>query len=219
MTAKLKMFLSEEARAKIESFSMLDELGSLLPSAYDSWSASNRSEYLETMYLLPGYILSSQGDRMAMANSVEARHPFLDYRVVEFAAKLPSNLKMKVLDEKYLLRRAAKGLIPKSIDMRFKQPYRAPDGRCFFRTRNYTQELLGAECIKKYGIFDPVAVAALVAKFESGLTISMTDDMALLGILSTQILLEQFSNSPGRKVNKPEHSTILTRRSLVQPVS
>ena len=47
---------------------------------------------------------------MAMAHSVEGRYPFLDHRVVEFAAKLPSNVKMKVLDQKHLLKRAFDGL-------------------------------------------------------------------------------------------------------------
>ena len=60
----------------------------------------------------PGYILSSQSDRMAMAHSVEGRFPFLDYRVVEFAAKLPARLKMKVLNQKYLLKKAFAGRDP-----------------------------------------------------------------------------------------------------------
>jgi asparagine synthase (glutamine-hydrolysing) len=193
-TATLKLFFSEEVRKQIGSYDGLSELAQSLPSAYCSWSSFNQAEYLEMMYLLPGYILSSQGDRMTMANSVEGRHPFLDYRVVEFCAKLPPRLKMKVLDEKHLLKQTASRLIPKSIGKRSKQPYRAPDGKSFFAgPRNYTQELLGAENINKYGIFNPTAVATLVAKFGSGRTTSVRDDMALLGILSTQILLEQSS--------------------------
>ena len=66
-----------------------------------------------------------------MAHSVEGRYPFLDYRVVEFVAKLPPNLKMKVLNQKHLLKRAFAGLIPESITHRPKQPYRAPEGRVF----------------------------------------------------------------------------------------
>src|SRR3954447_16815094 len=100
-----------------------------LPSHYSAWHPFCQAQYLESRYLLPGYILSSQGDRMAMANAVEGRYPFLDYRVMEFAAKLPPHLKMKVLNEKYLLKRAFGKYLPPSITKRPKQPYRAPEAR------------------------------------------------------------------------------------------
>jgi asparagine synthase (glutamine-hydrolysing) len=58
---------------------------------------------------LSNYLLSSQGDRMAMANSVEGRYPFLDHRVIEFASRLPAKLKLNGLNEKYILKKAARG--------------------------------------------------------------------------------------------------------------
>jgi len=195
LTAKLKMFLSEAVRAEMKSYAAVWELEQALPRSYASWSAFNQAEYLETMYLLPGYILSSQGDRMAMAHAVEGRYPFLDFRVVEFAAKLPPRLKMKVLDQKHLLKQAARGLIPESIRKRHKQPYRAPDGKSFFcPAGRYAEEMLSPERIKREGIFNPQTVAALVAKFKSGRPTSTKDNMALVGILSTEILLERFMN-------------------------
>jgi asparagine synthase (glutamine-hydrolysing) len=132
---------------------------------------------------------------MAMAHSVEGRYPFLDYRVVEFAAKLPASLKMKVLDEKYLLKRASEGLVPDSIVRRVKQPYRAPDGRCFFEAGapEYVKEALSPSEIEKNGIFDSSAVSALVNKYEAGKASSVKDDMALVGVLSTQLLAAQFT--------------------------
>jgi asparagine synthase (glutamine-hydrolysing) len=193
LTAKLKMFLSDAVRAETQSYVAVSELERTLPRAYESWEAFNQAEYLEAMHLLPGYILSSQGDRMAMAHSVEGRYPFLDYRVVEFGAKLPPNLKMKVLDQKHLLKHAANGLIPTSIQRRHKQPYHAPDGKSFFAsTRNYVEDVLSPEKIQKDGIFNPQTVGGLVTKFKNGQTSSVKDDMALVGILSTQFLLEQF---------------------------
>jgi asparagine synthase (glutamine-hydrolysing) len=133
---------------------------------------------------------------MAMAHAVEGRYPFLDHRVVEFSAKLPPNLKMKVLDQKYLLKRAANGLIPNSIQKRHKQPYRAPDGKSFFAAKtSYVDEMLSPENIKQDGIFNPQAVAALAAKFKSGRTISTRDDMALVGVLSTELLLASFKTA------------------------
>ena len=88
LTAKLKMFFSGAVRAEMKTDGAVSELEQVLPRSYPSWSAFNQAEYLEAMYLLPGYILSSQGDRMAMAHAVEGRYPFLDFRIVEFAAKL-----------------------------------------------------------------------------------------------------------------------------------
>jgi len=193
LTAKLKAFFSEDVRQQTQSRSALSELESSLPPSYLSWRAFNQAEYLETMHLLPGYILSSQGDRMAMAHSVEGRYPFLDHRVVEFAAKLPPRLKMKVLDQKHLLKRAATGLIPESIRQRHKQPYRAPEGRSFLGPKGqYIEEMLSPENIRRDGIFDPHAVAALLNKFMCGNATSTRDNMALVGILSTEILLERF---------------------------
>src|SRR2546426_6319471 len=107
-----------------------------------TWDPLSRAQYTEISIFLSNYLLSSQGDRVAMAHAVEGRYPFLDYRVVEFASKLPPAVKMKVLNEKYLLRRAATGLIPETVRKRYKQPYRAPDGCSFFGSKaNYAEEL------------------------------------------------------------------------------
>ncbi|HXU13631.1 MAG TPA: asparagine synthase (glutamine-hydrolyzing) [Terriglobales bacterium] len=192
LTARLKAFFSDDVRAVVQPGGALSSLEQQLPEAYAGWTLFNRAEYLETRYLLPGYILSSQGDRMAMANAVEGRYPFLDYRVVEFAAKLPTRLKMKVLNQKHLLKQACDGLIPPAIQKRYKQPYRAPDGKSFFRSANYLDDVLSPRQIEQAGIFDPRAVAALIAKFKTGRSTSVKDNMALVGILSTQLLLEQF---------------------------
>jgi len=196
LTARLKLLFSADFRAAIGKYDALGEIEEALPSEFGSWTHFAQAEHLETKYFLPGYLLSSQGDRMAMAHSVEGRYPFLDYRVVEFAAKLPVNLKMKVLNEKYLLKLACKELVPESILARRKQPYRAPDGRCFFDASapSYVPELLSPCAIKENGIFDAQAVCALVSKFRAGKASSVKDDMALVGVLSTQLLATQFTN-------------------------
>lgn len=193
LTAKLKGLLSEDAREETRSYAALSALEQALPDSYASWTQFNQAEYLETMYLLPGYILSSQGDRMAMAHAVEGRYPFLDYRVVEFAAKLPPRLKMKVLDQKHLLKQAANGLVPDSIRKRHKQPYRSPEGNSFFGpTGEYVEEVLSPDNIMRAGIFNPRLVAALVNKFKTRHPTNVKDNMALAGILSTAILLNRF---------------------------
>jgi asparagine synthase (glutamine-hydrolysing) len=193
LTTKLKMFFSDDVRAKTRPQNAMGALERLLPEGFGNLHYFNQAEFLEASLLLPGYILSSQGDRMAMAHSVEGRYPFLDYRVVEFGAKLPPRLKMKVLDQKHLLKRASVGLIPESIRRRHKQPYRAPDGASFFGVRrDYVEELLSPEQLKRDGIFDAKAVCKLVQKFQNGGQTSVGDNMAAVGILSTGILLNCF---------------------------
>ena len=144
---------------------------------------------------------------MAMAHSVEGRFPFLDHRVVEFAARLPVSLKMKVLNEKYLLKRCTDGLIPESVKNRPKQPYRAPDGKSLLQpsAREYLTELLSPERIRDDGVFDPDSVAALVRKFHNGYAIGVKDNMALVGIVSTQLLLHQFINEFTKRRLRDEH--------------
>jgi asparagine synthase (glutamine-hydrolysing) len=194
LTAKLKLLFSADFRSAVCQHDAVAELERDLPGDFRAWPSFTQGEYLETNYFLSGYLLSSQGDRMAMAHSVEGRYPFLDYRVLSFAAKLPVSLKMKVLNEKYILKRACKNIVPASIVNRRKQPYRAPDGRCFFErdAPQYVEEMLSPEAIKKYGIFDPRAVGVMVSKFKCGKASSVRDDMALIGVLSTQLLASQF---------------------------
>jgi asparagine synthase (glutamine-hydrolysing) len=196
LTAKLKTFFSDATRAEIGGDDRYSKVRARLPQSYTSWDSFCQAQYLETKYLLPGYILSSQGDRMAMAHSVEGRFPFLDYRVVEFASRLPVSLKMKVLNEKYLLKRCAAGLIPPSVAKRHKQPYRAPEGCSFLQpaAREYVEELLSPEQIRRDGIFDGRAVGMLLDKFRKGAAIGIKDNMGLVGIVSTQLLLHQFIN-------------------------
>ncbi|MCP9447105.1 MAG: asparagine synthase (glutamine-hydrolyzing) [Nitrospira sp.] len=198
MTSKLKLFFSREVKAQIEGITPLQHLEKQLPRDYDRWDSFAQSQYLETAYLLPGYILSSQGDRMAMAHSVEGRFPFLDYRVVQFASRLPPQLKMKVLNEKYLLKQAAGSLVPETIRNRPKQPYRAPDCQSFLLRDGsnsmveYAEELLSPAAIGETGLFDSARVGKLVEKVRAGQAIGVKDNMAFVGILSMQLVADRF---------------------------
>ena len=125
---------------------------------------------------------------MLMSNSVEGRFPFLDHRVIEFANKLHPKLKMKGLNEKYLLKRAMGKYIPETITKRHKQPYRAPGILAFFgeKTPDYVNELLSNDKLRQYGYFNEKKVARLLKKINMGRAIGYKDNMALVGILSTQ---------------------------------
>jgi asparagine synthase (glutamine-hydrolysing) len=194
LTSKVKMFFSDALRNELQGSDVYAELETMLPQDYGGWDSFARAQYLEAAYLLPGYILSSQGDRVAMAHSVEGRFPFLDYRVVEFANALPPVLKMKVLNEKYLLKRCTGHLVPKCITQRSKQPVRAPGAECFFgpATPEYVDDMLSPQRLRGSGIFNTIAVQKLVEKFRQGRAIGTKDNMALVGILSTQLLVHQF---------------------------
>ena len=194
LTAKLKLFFSGDVARRLDATDPYAELEGRLPEGYARWDYFSRAQYLEAKYLLPGYLLSSQADRVAMAHSVEGRYPFLDHRVVEFANALPPRLKMKVLEEKYILKRAAGGLVPAAIRNRRKQPYRAPEGKSFFTggAREYVEAVLGPQHIRRHGIFEAKAVQKLVEKVRRGQAIGIKDNMALVGILSTQLVMDQF---------------------------
>jgi asparagine synthase (glutamine-hydrolysing) len=165
-----------------------------LPEAFDTWSALAKAQYLEMTIFLPYYLLSSQGDRMAMAHSVEGRFPFLDHRVVEFCNRLPPEMKLRGLKEKWLLKQLGSRLVPEEIWQRTKQPYRAPIQACFYGERrpSYVDALLSEAALRETDLFKPVAVARLQQKIERGRTLSEMEEMALMGILSTQLVVHQF---------------------------
>jgi asparagine synthase (glutamine-hydrolysing) len=165
-----------------------------LPRYFGSWSPLAQAQYLEFHTFLSPYLLSSQGDRMAMAHSVEGRYPFLDYRVIEFCNRLPSHLKLEVLTEKYLLKQLGRKYVPESIWQRVKRPYRAPIQRSFFpgQPLDWVQELTSEAALRASGYFQPEAVSRLLTKSAAGGALSEVDDMALVGILSTQLLHHQF---------------------------
>jgi len=199
-TSKCKEFLSGHSKAQIASDSR-GRMSETLPGDFADWHYFNRAQYIEAKSLMGGYLLCSQGDRMLMANSIEGRFPFLDHRLIEFANELHPKFKMKVLNEKYLLKKAMQNDLPKAITNRFKQPYRAPNIPAFFGAKagDYVHDLLSAQKLNEYGYFDANRVRRLVKKIEAGRAVGNTDNMALVGILSTQVwhhlFIERFTSN------------------------
>jgi asparagine synthase (glutamine-hydrolysing) len=195
-TSALKRLFSDALRGAIAERDVVGELLSSLPAEFSRWSPLAQDQYLEVKTLLSGYLLSSQGDRMLMAHSVEGRFPFLDRDVVALGDSLPAAHKLRVLDEKHIVKRVAREIVPDSIVERKKQPYRAPDAVSFVgRSAGYADELLSESAVVDYGIFEAKPVAQLWKKCreraERG-QLSNTDNMALVGVLSTQILYREF---------------------------
>ncbi len=146
--------------------------------------------------LLAGYLLSSQGDRMLMAHSVEGRFPFLDPQVAALAESLPDKYRLMGLDEKHVIKRAAADIVPREIRERTKQPYRAPDAVCFIseEAREWVEEILSPASIAAAGVFDAGAVTRLWRKClarGAHAPLSNTDNMALVGVISTQLVHRQ----------------------------
>lgn len=187
--------LSPEMQASLASAQPEEELRRQLPPQFDGWSGLSRDQYIEVKTLLEGYLLSSQGDRVSMAHSVEGRVPYLDHRVIEFVNALSPRYKLRGLQEKVLLRRSLRGSVPEAILQRVKQPYRAPDSGCFFHDEQplpYVRELMSATNVRRSGYFDPGAVDRLLEKCRTRRALGTGDNMAFIAVLSTLLLHENF---------------------------
>jgi len=202
LTARIKDFYSAEFRAGLGRFDPLAELRARLPAGFAAWSPLARAAYLEMTTLLSSYLLSSQGDRMTMAHGVEARVPYLDHRLFEFAAALPARSKLRGLREKDILRRwgDSTGLVSPAVTRRRKQPYRAPDVPAFFdgRPPEYVEALLDPASLQRTGIFNPQAVAGLVRRCRARRAAGFRESQALVAILSTELWYREFLGAPVR---------------------
>ncbi len=208
-TSQLKSFFSSPHRERLTRLPPLeDRYTAALPPDYMRWDPLSRAQYTEISIFLTNYLLSTQGDRMAMAHAVEGRFPFLDHRVVEFACSLPPLYRLHGLKDKFILRRSANGLIPAELSQRPKQPYRAPISTCFLQGDDYARHLLSSPAVKDAGIFDPLRVSSLAEKChrQDGRLTSERENMALVGILSTQLLHDQFVNRFPHKPVQPLHN-------------
>ncbi len=197
-TRKTWAFFSDDVRAQLRGWSPEDDLAATLPPDIGGWEGLARDQYVEASTLLYGYLLSSQGDRVAMANSVEGRVPYLDHRVIEFANQLPARLKLRGLREKAVLREALSPFLPTDIVARTKQPYRAPDSASFFAAgapAEYVQSQFSQSRLSEAGLFNPTAARQLLEKCRVGRAIGFPDNMAFVGILSTMLLDEQFTQN------------------------
>lgn len=165
-----------------------------IPPNFEQWSDLAKAQYLEIVTFLSPYLLSSQGDRPAMAHSVEGRFPFLDYRFVEFCNQLPDHFKLRGLNEKYLLRKFASGFLPPEIWKRKKRPYRAPIQSSFFGLHQpeYLADLVSEENLRKSDLFNTVAVKKLFHKASNENRLSEIEEMAIVGIISTLLIYDQF---------------------------
>jgi len=117
---------------------------------------------VDQSYYLPDDILCKT-DRMSMAHSLEVRPPFLDPRIVEFAAALPASLKIRGLRQKFILKELMRGKLPESVLQRKKTGFDIPT-HDWFRgpLRGLLMDTLSSEAIEGTGIFEAGAIHALI---------------------------------------------------------
>ncbi len=214
-TSKIKSFFSNELRAAVGSYDPYQQLRENLPASFDKLDSLTKAQYLEMTIFMSNYLLCSQGDRVAMANSVEIRLPYLDPRIIELMARTPSKWKLLGLDEKHILKKSFGHILPETIAQRRKHPYRAPIKRSLLdnSTADYTHDLLSDKYIKEAGLFDARRVRWLLDKLEKTNELGEIDSMALVGILSAQIVHHKFINSYSPATDTPiSPSLIIDRR-------
>ncbi len=209
-SSHMKSFFSPELQAETSGIGdFLARYLQTLPEGIMSCHPLSRAQYTESKIFLSNYLLSSQGDRMSMANSVEGRYPFLDHRIIEFAAKLPPDFRMNGITEKYILKNAARECLPPELVNRDKQPYRAPIAQAFLgdTRHDYVHELLSEKSVKENGYFDYKKIKMILKKCrqQKGALLSERENMALVGILSTQLLDYYFiKRFPGKNSDPPQ---------------
>jgi asparagine synthase (glutamine-hydrolysing) len=189
-TSRIKHYLSDDLKTELGSYEPIEELERQLVHKFDNIDLLSRAQWLEINLFMSGYLLSSQGDRMTMANSVEGRYPFLDHRIIEFCMSLPPQYKIKILNEKVLLKDMMKGKLPDQILNRPKQAYRAP--AISNLDSDYVRKMMSEKQLESAGIFNPNRVKKLLSKVKLNKAVSEIDKMAFMGILSTQILDDLF---------------------------
>lgn len=161
------------------------------PPDFHKWHPFTQLQYYELTMRLPNFI-THQLDRTTMAHSLEARVPFLDHEFIEFCARIPPALKMKKLQEKYILRQAVRKILPGQIVWRKKRGLRAPyDQWLREKLPDFALEMLSEANLSKKGYFRPPAVHDLLKKHRAG---ERDCGAHLLGILGIQLWDELFMN-------------------------
>jgi asparagine synthase (glutamine-hydrolysing) len=129
-------------------------------------------------------------DKMSMLHSLEARAPFLDYRLVEFALTIPDDYRIRMGIEKHILRESFRNLLPPAIVARKKQGFNLPMGRWLKKDfASLCAEFLSPGKIRQNGFFDEKAVSALLAMHDEGGT---SFERIILTILMLQMWWDSF---------------------------
>jgi asparagine synthase (glutamine-hydrolysing) len=159
----------------------------------DEWLS--RMLYVDTKLWLPDDLLA-RGDKTSMAASLEGRVPLLDHKLVEFAASLPSDMKIKRLTRKYLLKKVARKWLPAEVIDRKKEGFPMPFSLWFRKEcRSFVHDLLSPETTKRRGLFNSAYIQTLLTEHDA----AIADHGNLLwGLMSVELWHRAFLDPPHR---------------------
>lgn len=155
----------------------------------------HKRSYIDFKLRLADHLLADHGDRVSYRNSIEARYPFLDIRLIEFAKTLPPRLKLNGLIEKYIVRKVAERYIPPEIASREKFHFVAPGSPALLAQKiDWVEDLLSDETIRRQGYFDPDTVRSIKRMYQrKGFKLNLPFDTDLMIIILTfGIFLQEF---------------------------
>jgi asparagine synthase (glutamine-hydrolysing) len=192
--------LQAEHRAALAGY----QPGAAIAETLDADSLAGRhpldkAQYVWIKTMLEGQILTWGGDRVDMANAMEARPPFLDHHLAEYAAQLPPSMRIHGRTEKYVLREAMKGLLPETLYKREKFAFMAPpahtDPKKWAAMRALADKYLNADSIKDAGLLDVDGVDAIFSLHEASDTTAATQtqlDAVINHMIGVQALHRHF---------------------------
>lgn len=162
----IRVFSPEMRDAMLMQGESSDELSRMLANCMDESGTAdslNRSMYVDMRTSLPDDLLALT-DKMTMAASIECRAPFMDHELIELAGSMPSNLKIRGMTLKYLLKQVVEPLLPKEIIHRKKRGFGAPVGSWLRKDlETLVQDTLSERQVKQRGFFDAKVVNEVIA--------------------------------------------------------
>jgi asparagine synthase (glutamine-hydrolysing) len=187
--------LAEDVRRSVDAAAVDEAVEQSLPAGWRDLPPLERAQAIELQTFMSSYLLASQGDRVAMANGIEVRYPYLDRDVVELCLRLPRRAKLVGLHDKVALRHVAARVLPADVARRAKRAYRAPIAEPFAAVASESgDDLLSPANVERFGLLDAEAVPRLAARIRarSERQLGEREEMAFLGALTLQLLAVAF---------------------------
>jgi asparagine synthase (glutamine-hydrolysing) len=201
--AKRQLFRSE-VFAELDVFDPYTDSARHLAQTPGSWLSA--LQYLDVKNYLPLDILTKV-DRMSMGHSLEARVPLLDHPLVEFAATIPAELKLRGATTKYIFKKAMRGILPDAIIDRRKQGFAVPLGRWFRgQLGGFSRDVLLSDTSLRRGFFDRAYVERLLADVDRGRQL----DLQLWTLISFEMWCRTFLDRPAAHRGRPDEPLVVT---------